>query len=95
MAVFTVVGVAMRLLSEDAELASAQLFDRIITASASGSLRLGTHSTRNQINVLFADSHVASIKYLPSSDPQAFTNVTPETTGALSGLIVKWQPRKP
>ena len=62
---------------------------------ASGSLRLGTHSNRNQINVLFADSHVASLKYLPSSDSEAFTYVTAESAGALSGVILKWQPMKP
>ena len=70
-------------------------FNVSLTQPTAGSVKLGTHQGRSQINVLFADSHVASIKYTPSSDPEAFTNVTPETTGALSGLIVKWQPRKP
>ena len=62
-----------------------------------GKIKLGTHNGRSQINVLYADSHVASIKYLSNStsDSDAFCYVTAETTGSLSGIIAKWQPRKP
>ena len=65
-----------------------------LTQPASGTLKLGTHSGRAQINALFADSHVASLRYLPNTDPEAFTYNKPETTGTLAGLVVKWQPVK-
>ena len=57
--------------------------------------KLGTHNGRGQINALFADSHVASLKYQPHGDPEAFTSDKAETTGTLTGVIVKWQPVKP
>ena len=57
--------------------------------------KLGTHNGRGQINALFADSHVASLKYLPHGDSEAFSSDKAETTGTLSGVIVKWQPVAP
>ena len=59
-----------------------------------GTTKLGTHSGRAQINALFADSHVASLRYLPNTDPEAFTYTKPESTGALAGVAVKWMPVK-
>jgi prepilin-type N-terminal cleavage/methylation domain-containing protein/prepilin-type processing-associated H-X9-DG protein len=41
----------------------------------------GTHSNRNQINVLYADTHVTSIKYGPSTDPTAYTDKTSTPEG--------------
>ena len=66
-----------------------------LNAPASTNIKLGTHNGRSQINVLFADSHVASIPYLPSSNPEAFTSNKAETTGSLVGIVLKWQPMKP
>ena len=63
-----------------------------LTQPTAGTTKLGTHNGRAQINALFADSHVASLKYLPNGDPEAFTYTKPEATGTLSGVIVKWQP---
>ena len=59
--------------------------------------KLGTHNGRAQINVLFADSHVASIKFGASTatDPEAFNNTKTETGGALDGVNAKWDPVKP
>lgn len=59
-----------------------------------GTVKLGTHNGRSQISVLFADSHVASIPYLPATNMDAFTYITPESTGVLKGVIVKWEPMK-
>ena len=70
-------------------------FNVVLTQPTTSTVKLGTHQGRSQINALFADSHVASIKYSPSSDPEAFTYNTADSTGSLAGLIVKWQPRKP
>ena len=66
-----------------------------LSAPATTNVKLGTHNGRSQINVLFADSHVSSIPYLPPSNPEAFTSNKAETTGALTGIVVKWQPVKP
>ena len=65
-----------------------------LTQPASGTIKLGTHSGRAQINALFADTHVASLRYLPNTDPESFTYIKPEATGTLSGVIVKWEPIK-
>ena len=59
------------------------------------SKKLGTHSGRAQINALFADSHVASLRYLPHTDAEAFTCDVKETSTALQGMVVKWDPIKP
>ena len=65
-----------------------------LTQPSAGTTKLGTHNGRSQINALFADSHVAALKYLPNTDPEAFSSTKPESTGSLSGVIVKWQPVK-
>ena len=58
--------------------------------------KLGTHVGRAQINALFADSHVSTLKYLPATDADSFTSSTKETgTSPLSGIILKWEPVKP
>ena len=57
--------------------------------------KLGTHVGRAQINALFADSHVSTLKYLPATDADSFTSSTAETgTGTLAGIILKWEPVK-
>ncbi len=60
--------------------------------------KLGTHNGRSQINVLFADSHVASIKFGPATDPEAFNTTKTESGGTsnpLNGVNAKWDPVKP
>jgi prepilin-type N-terminal cleavage/methylation domain-containing protein/prepilin-type processing-associated H-X9-DG protein len=36
----------------------------------------GTHNSRAQINALFADTHVETLRYGPDTDPTAFANTT-------------------
>lgn len=52
--------------------------------------KLGTHNGRSQINALYADTHVAMLKYGPATDTQAFSN----TAGAAdSAGSLRWKPR--
>ncbi len=48
--------------------------------------KLGTHNGRALINALYADSHVAPIRYTPDTDTEAFTNKTAETG------LKRWKP---
>ena len=83
--------------------ASVPTFDAANVANSSvklpqpttGTVKLGTHNRRSQVNALFADSHVSSLKFLPNTDAEAFTSNKAETTGDLAGVILKWQPVKP
>lgn len=54
------------------------------------SKKLGTHNKRSQIHALYADSHVSILKYMPNTDPQAFSN-TAGATDAPGPL--RWKPR--
>ena len=51
-----------------------------------GGNKLGTHNGRAQINALYADSHVATLRYGPENDTDAFVNKSGET-----GLR-RWKP---
>jgi prepilin-type N-terminal cleavage/methylation domain-containing protein/prepilin-type processing-associated H-X9-DG protein len=57
-----------------------------LTQPTAGTVKLGTHNGRAQINVLFADTHLAPLRYLPSTDIEAFTNTTGETG------LKRWKP---
>ncbi len=48
--------------------------------------KLGTHGGRVQINVLYADTHVSTLRYMPASDTEAFSNITGETG------LKRWKP---
>ncbi len=54
------------------------------------STKLGTHNKRSQIHALYADSHVDVLKYMPNTNPQAFSNTAgaPDAPGQL-----RWKPR--
>lgn len=43
---------------------------------------LGTHNSRAQINALYADTHVSTIKYGPSTDTEAYSNTTGDENSA-------------
>ena len=51
-------------------------------------VKLGTHSKRGMINVLFADSHVATMPYRSVTNPEDFTYVTPDS----NGKVLRWKP---
>ena len=53
---------------------------------ATTTVKLGTHTGRAQINVLYADTHVGTLRYMPNTDSEAFTNKTGD-----SGLK-RWKP---
>ena len=52
----------------------------------SGGNKLGTHNGRSQINALYADSHVATLRYGPENDTDAFVNKAGETG------VKRWKP---
>jgi prepilin-type N-terminal cleavage/methylation domain-containing protein/prepilin-type processing-associated H-X9-DG protein len=51
-----------------------------------GTMTFGTHSNGKQINVLYMDSHVASLKFGPVGNTDSFQNVTSEEGKK------RWQP---
>ena len=55
----------------------------------SGGNKLGTHNGRSQINALYADSHVATLRYGPENDTDAFVNKAGETG------VKRWKPLGP
>jgi prepilin-type N-terminal cleavage/methylation domain-containing protein/prepilin-type processing-associated H-X9-DG protein len=57
------------------------------TASPVRNTWLGTHNARAQINVLFADTHVSTLKYGPSSDFDAYADTTSNPAG-----LQRWKP---
>ena len=61
-------------------------FAVLLTVPTVGTVKLGTHNGRSQINVLYADTHLAPLRYLPATDLEAYTNTTGD-----SGLK-RWKP---
>lgn len=50
------------------------------------STKLGTHASRGLINALYADTHVATIRYMPETNTDAYTNKTGDTG------LKRWKP---
>ena len=55
-------------------------------AQATGT-KLGTHQSRSQINVLFADNHAASLKYGSTQDKESFADTNSDPAG-----VQRWLP---